>query len=148
MPTARRTGAASAGVILAGDSPHAARARLIMAVRKDRYGPTGLSVEGLARVVETTRRRVRPLNAMCRWGHRYTPQNTYIDPTRKQRQCRACLTVRRHRRRWARLQQTKLDALKKAMLAAHPDAGGTARRFIAARRRYLQAKARRQVEVA
>lgn len=127
-------------LIRAGDSKQTASARIMVATRREKYGPTGLSEAGSERIRAAARRWVlsRPRVTICRHGHRYTVENTYVN-VRGRKVCRACATIRRHRARWQRLCAQKLVNLRRAMLRAHPDVGGTARQFIAARRRYLAA---------
>jgi len=133
MPTPRPP-----GLILAGDSPHAAGARAMWARRREQYGPNGLTAEGAATLRKNGAWLPHDRATHCVRGHKYTVANTARAKDGKQR-CRACQTLRRHRRRWAALQAGKLARLKAAMVRAHPDRGGTPFAFIHARRRYLAA---------
>lgn len=118
-------------------------ARLIVAKRLERFGPSQQSAEGL----ERRRRAIAARRAVrCRRGHSFTPENIYIDGGR--RRCKTCVLERqRQRPLWAASGQARIsiaahDAfyrrqhtqLRDAMIAAHPDKGGTPRAFIAARR--------------
>jgi predicted Fe-S protein YdhL (DUF1289 family) len=133
-------------LVRAGDSPQSASVRVSWAVRRDRYGPTGLSPDGTARLSAAMKARPCPDPLQwCRHGHRYTDANTYHHPNGR-RSCKACRTLRRHRARWDRLQlakqQATQQALRQAMVRAHPDTGGTHHQFLLARRRYERAVAK------
>ena len=80
----------------------------------------------------------------CKRGHKLTDANVYLwGPNRRGymvRFCRACTRIRlgrfrqrRTHREWASIE---LASLKAAMLAAHPDRGGTPSAFIRARAAY------------
>jgi rubrerythrin len=127
------------GLIRAGDSRRAAAARAMNARRREQWGPSICSPAGVERKRAANARQRRLRVTHCVHGHRYTDANTYIN-TQKKRVCRACKTLRYHRARWAAFQAHKLARLKAAMIRAHPDVGGTTRRFIRARTRYLQAR--------
>ena len=129
------------GLIRLGDSPHAAGARAMWARRRTQYGPNGLTAEGAAALRKNGAWLPHGRATHCIRGHKYTVANTARAGDGKQR-CRACQTLRRHRRRWADHQAGKLARLKAAMLRAHPDRGGTHLAFIHARRRYLASLSR------
>jgi hypothetical protein len=126
------------GLIRAGDSPRQAGARAMNARRREQWGPSLCSPAGVERKRAANARQSRPRVTHCTHGHRYTAENTYLSSQGK-RCCQACRTLRRHRRRWAAHLAKKLARLKRTMLRAHPDAGGTSAAFIHARRRYLAA---------
>lgn len=122
--------------------------------RRAKYGASGMSAEGLAAQQATQRRRRR---GWCKRGHRLTPDN--VLRTSRGRTCRACNIARSRRRHqqqrlssrpaWVEVRGVRMSveahdaaclaegrALWTRMLNAHPDRGGTQRKFEAARRRW------------
>jgi hypothetical protein len=136
--TRRAAGLDGPALTVAGQSLLSVRLRQAWAVRKQKW-PSGISSEALARA-RTRRRLDSKLARTCRRGHRWTGANTIIRAGGS-RLCRACLTLRSHRARWTKHHRRKIEALRQAMLDAHPDKGGTAARFREARRRWVKAKA-------
>jgi len=125
-------------LMVVGQSLLSVRLRQAWALRKQKW-PSGISAAALDRA--RTRRRLRSKQVRtCRRGHRWTDANTIVRAGGS-RLCRACLTLRAHHARWTKHHRRKVEALRQAMLAAHPDKGGTAARFREARRRWVKAKA-------
>jgi hypothetical protein len=144
---ARRRRVRDGEIAITGDKGH----QRAWITRRARYGKSGYTPQGLASV--TTQFAVAALqgnaNAQkthCKRGHPFTPQNTLR--TTQGRVCRACKALReRGRPTWVDHQGVRVSIaahdtfyrarhaqLRQAMVVAHPDAGGTAKRFIAARK--------------
>jgi len=124
--------------------------------RRERYGSSGYTPDGLAGMVERTRRRFRlhghhhANKTHCKRGHAFTRENTRVYHGR--RYCRACERLRHAGRpAWCvaagvrisilahdRFYRKETARLRRSMCDAHPDRGGTAQLFTAARKR-LQA---------
>lgn len=130
-----------------GESMRQIAARKAWATRRDRYGASGMAPETCARMSAAARQRVltkgnqHSKKPKCRHGHSLTDAYQYVRHGRVQRQCRLCVQLCSIRRRTARRQRVHLAALRQAMILAHPDHGGTARKFREAYRAYQQAKA-------
>jgi hypothetical protein len=76
----------------------------------------------------------------CPRGHRYTDANTYRLGGR--RYCRACGVIRKGQQRWRRdVVEPRLEAARVALIAAHPDHGGSRKAFAEALRVYRRLKA-------
>lgn len=153
---ARRWQAAAGQVMVAGDKGH----RRAWITRREQYGASGLSARGVSQIAALNRRRrVRGygLKTHCKRGHAFTDANTLVSAG--VRYCRACKALReRGRPLWvavagARVSLAAHDAyylrerqrLRDVMVAAHPDKGGTSKRFLAARAAYEAWMAREAV---
>ena len=153
-----------------GVSSRVLAARRTWAVRRTRYGPSGTSPEKLPALIARSKLLIRyalahpkPTRTNCRRGHQLTTANTRVSRFQDQRNgrwyqrrvCRTCERMRAGQRpAWVdhagvrvsvlvhdRWYLTHWRALTGAMLAAHPDKGGTSRAFITARQvreRFLQ----------
>lgn len=100
----------------------------------------------------------------CKRGHAFTPENTYVFHNRKTgwrvRHCRQCTRLRQGltaRPMWVELNgvrisirvhdrwyRAQLRRLRRQMIAAHPDKGGTTRRFDQALKQLARFKASEQ----
>jgi hypothetical protein len=113
--------------------------------RREQFGPTGCSAAAVDRLRDAARARLarqghpNAKKTHCPRGHKYTAANIYRSAQNRGRQCRACVTLRDHRRKHQKLVAAHVRRLRVAMFAAHPDRGGTSAKFIQARRRYLEA---------
>jgi hypothetical protein len=145
-----------------GEGRRQRAARLAWARRRAKYGPSGMSLDALARsranghrLIVHTHRVKRPLSPTCRRGHRLAGPNLRIYFFRdkrngrqyRQRRCGQCERLRsRGRPEWIEHGGVRVSlmahdawfvqqeaALRAAMIAAHPDKGGTARKFMTAR---------------
>lgn len=126
-------------LIPAGVSVRSYAATIAWARRRDRFGVSGATPEGaaaraqnLASTWEQARIRARSRRT-CRQGHVYTV-------IASRRYCGVCRRLRRHQARRLQLAQQHLARLKAAMIALHPDRGGSARRFRKAYRLWLTAR--------
>jgi hypothetical protein len=118
--------------------------------RRQRYGAAGRRAD---------RMNPKPvLSEYCGYGHRYTPETTYLDK-RGQRQCKTCWTRRQHAKSMTvtpggvRVDLAVHDAyfraerarLKRALAAAHPDKGGARTTFDTALKAYRRFMAQERV---
>lgn len=138
--------------------------------RRLRYGDHGVSPQGIARLRVAGQRTqhaaalARRNATHCKRGHRFTSTNTYYWPSRRgYRLCRACTIARKRRARSKnsrpiaciapdgtkiyilphdRYYHREVQRLKTRMMNAHPDRGGTVRRFERAMQALKQFKAR------
>jgi late competence protein required for DNA uptake (superfamily II DNA/RNA helicase) len=91
------------------------------ALRRERYGKSGGSTG-------------RPRRGRhCQRGHTMTAENS-VQRTDGYVACRACMTLSEHRSRRRR-------SLRTRVVAAHPDRGGSASRFVRALKRYQKERA-------
>lgn len=123
------------------------------ATKRARYGGRGVTAETSAKYRENMRRQLAKGHYLqrrthCKYGHPWTAANTKVRRDGS-RACRTCLGMRhRGRPSWVtvdgcrisivahdRFFFRRLAALRAALIASHPDKGGTSARFIAAQRR-------------
>lgn len=147
-------------LVPAGASYRSAAVRAGWQTRRHRYGTRGISEEAVEVVAGALARQRHKRKTTCLRGHAMTPDN--VLKAGKGRQCRACNRLRSKARRqrltqaqaggrpeWvtvgtARVHLATHDAFVIAqgrplwtrMLDAHPDRGGTQRKFEAARRQW------------
>ncbi len=127
------------------------------ATRRSRYGSAGMSAEALARIRENGRRCIRfatrvkqRLSPTCRRGHSLSGSNLRIYGfvqrikgrvyVSRKRHCLACEKLRSSNFRpevvalHDKYYLSTYRRLREQMIAAHPDKGGTSRRFDRARK--------------
>lgn len=95
------------------------------ATRRAKYGDNGLSAHAQAtypRIEKGIKYKTH-----CKRGHKLSPENLTHG------RCTACFRIRAGRATWDALQRQKAARLRAAMIAAHPDKGGSAARFIRAK---------------
>lgn len=142
----------AAALVPAGLSVMQAAAHRAWATRRQRYGDTGVPEVTRAQFAAAlTGRRIaaRPGNE-CRHGHPLVGSNVLLNHgTIRCRTCRRASQRRETRPAWITVAggrisldahdaavQRELGRLKAALLAAHPDKGGTSAKFVAAKRAY------------
>lgn len=141
-----------AAIVPAGLSVMQAAAHRAWATRRQRYGDVGVPAATRAQFAAAlTGQRIaaRPRNE-CRKGHPLVGENVLLNDGRVRcRICRRASQRRQTRPLWVTVHggrisleahdatvQRELGRLKAALVAAHPDKGGTSSRFIAAKRAY------------
>ena len=122
-----------------GLTPRQLGARISWAKRREKYGQNGLTADGLRRLQASTRRNGLALRQeRCHRGHKLSGDNVCV--WRGGRKCKSCCRIWYGQRRQRRTHQAWASAearrLKQAMLAAHPDRGGTSAAFVRARHAY------------
>jgi hypothetical protein len=137
-------------LIPAGETTMNVRARKAWATKRERYGPSGTSPELSRRLAEALRQQPwhweRAHQTLCQRGHVILGR-----APDGRRYCTECIKLRRRggRPEWVQHGEVRisiaahdayylrtLSILRHRMLAAHPDKGGTTKRFIDARKRH------------
>lgn len=148
-----------AGLIEPGLTSHQAAYRRVVATKLAKYGSTQMSPAGRERQREGARGALSQVWARkraqthCKHGHEFNEKNTRYTG-RGHRQCRPCAVAAQRRRRIRRQPRpTHVEVhgvrisilahdqfflaehahLRRKMMAAHPDMGGSSRAFITAR---------------
>jgi len=150
----------SQGLVIAGDSDRTTAAKRAWVTRRERYGDNGFTDDGVERQRQSIARLsvVQRTQTHCKRGHAFTQANTYVFRRANgstSRICRACVAERqRGRPTWIERHGVRISLLAhdqfylrelrrltEAMIAAHPDKGGTSRKFIDARKAIERFKA-------
>lgn len=117
----RKERIAQLGLIEAGITEKDFSNRLRTATKLDRYGATQMSVEGRNRQRQAVVKMIatRPRVAVCKYGHPFTEQNTYVDP-RGRRSCRQCMSRRtKQQSKKRKRRSTKLAANRPVQFAVN-----------------------------
>lgn len=135
-----------------GLTPRQYGARAMWARRRDKYGRSGYTADGLERMVAMKRGRNQHTGRThCKRGHKFRPGSYYVHGT--SRQCKPCMAVTQGQRAWSRHSEAKraerTEAARVAMIQSgvkmnqQPESAYWRNRAVAARERWLSLKQRR-----
>lgn len=116
-----------------GLTPHQYGGIRTWAKRRDKFGPTGFTPEGLREMTrhligQNDRRKKSLHRRRCVRGHRYD------DPVK--RRCNACARLRYHQEKATAVKAAARARARRALVEAHPDHGGSKSAWAHALRQY------------